>query len=140
MSWLYLTLVYLVLAAVLYIATHDLRKSARWARLIFFGGGLLFSLFDPSGLDFRLALFFTLGIACFGGWMLVTSLLAYDDTLQERWDQVQAEGVDEGQDSLSATEAQGVSESEMERRHFTCRRCAANARVSRIVARLANSS
>lgn len=116
MSWLYLALVYLVLAAVLYIATHDLRKSARWAGLIFFGGGLLFSLFDPSGLDFRLALFFTLGLACFGGWMLVTSLLAYDDTLQERWNQAQKdEGTDQRRDSLSAADSQGASESDAER-------------------------
>lgn len=115
MSWLYLTLVYLVLAAVLYVVTHDLRKGARWAGLIFFGGGLLFSLFNPSGLDFRLALVFALGLACFGGWLLVASLLTYDDALQERWDQVQAKGANEGQDSLGAAEAQGVSESEMER-------------------------
>lgn len=56
MNWLYLALVYLILAAVLYLATRDLRKGARWAGLIFFGGGLLLSLFNPSGLDFRLAL------------------------------------------------------------------------------------
>ena len=116
MNWLYLALVYLVLGAVLYAVTRDLHKGARWAGLIFFGGGLLFSLFNPSGLDFSLALSFALGLACFGGWMLVTSLLTYDDALQERWDQAQkAEGADQSQDSLGAADIQGVSDSDIER-------------------------
>ena len=91
MTWLYLILAYLVLAALLGVLTRDVRKSAARAALFVLSGGLLFNLLNPSGPDFRLALVFAAGLACLGGWALLTSLLSYDDALQERWDAAQAE-------------------------------------------------
>ncbi len=91
MIWFYLVLGYLVLAATLSALTRSVQKGAKRAGLVVFGAGLLFNLLNPSGLDLRLALTFAAGLACFGGWALVASLLSYDDTLQEHWDAAQAE-------------------------------------------------
>ena len=91
MAWFYLILIYLVLTLILVARTRDLRKSAVRGGLIFFGGWLLFNLFNPSGIDFRRALIAALGLLCLGGWVLFASLLSYDDALQERWDEAQVE-------------------------------------------------
>ena len=87
MTWLYLALIYLLLAAAIFAVTRRLSQSVVRASLLFFGGGVLLNLLSPSGVNLRVAFVFALGLALVGGWALLSSLLTYDDALQERLDQ-----------------------------------------------------